>query len=66
MSKEGEVEKEMKKLDKSIMNYIIFWGIISTALLLLWGFFDLDVVWAVAGITIGADNYLNYRTMRRR
>lgn len=55
----------MRKLDKSNMK-IIIWGIISTALLLLWGIFNLDVVWAVAGITIGALNYLHYRTMRRR
>lgn len=45
---------------------IIIWGIISTVLLLLWGIFDLDFVWAVAGITIGVLTYLHYRAVKRR
>ena len=55
----------MKKLDKGNTR-IIIWGIIATVLLLLWGIFDLDFVWAVAGITIGVLNYLHYRAMRSK
>jgi len=58
------MRRKMKKFDKSSRG-IIIWGIISTALLLLWGIFDLEVVWAVAGITIGILTYLHYRAMRR-